>query len=245
MKPFRFVLLPLFAAMLFLAPACGDDEAKTDDDAVTGDTTTTATTATPEPVAPAAPANIMIAKHKVANYAKWKEGYDRGDSMRQANGLHNFVIGRGIPDSNMVLVAVKVDDVAKAKAFSKGPDLKKAMQKSGVVGTPAITILNVAFMDMAAQPTDMRRMTMLTVKDWDAWRKSFESRKQMRIDNGLTDRGFGHDVDDNHKVTLVTNIIDSAKANAYMVSDQLKQNMKDGGVVGPPNRFTYRVVQSY
>ena len=39
-------------------------------------------------------------------------------------------------DSNMVMVALKADDMAKAKAFAKDPSLKKAMQKGGVTGAP-------------------------------------------------------------------------------------------------------------
>jgi len=245
MKQIRFLLLPLFAAMLLFVTSCGDNEDTSDNDALTTDSTnnTPATTDTVA-VAPSAPVSLMLAKHKVSNFAKWKAVYDEGDSMRMANGLHNFVIGRGVPDSNTVLVAVKVDDMEKAKSFSKDPALKKAMQKSGVVGAPTIMFLNVPYME-ATQTSDMRRMTSITVKDWDAWRKTFESNRQTRLDNGLSDRAFGHDVDDNHKVIVVTNIIDSAKANAFMTSDILKQNMKESGVVGAPTRFTYRVVQSY
>ena len=246
MKKFKFVLLPLFAAMVFFATSCGDDDDTSDRDAVATDTTAAADTpATAEPVAAAGPINILLTKHKVSNFAKWKEGYDKGDSMRLANGLHNFVIGRGIPDSNMVLVAVKADDVEKAKSFAKGADLRNAMKRSGVIGTPTIMVLNVPFMEAGQGSTDLRRLSTMTVKDWDAWRSSFESRRQLRSENGLSDRAYGHDVDDNHKVTIVTNILDSAKANAYLRSDLLQQNLKASGVVGQPVRFTYRVVQSY
>ena len=43
------------------------------------------------------------------------------DSMRLANEIHSYVIGKGLQDSNTVLVAVKVNDMAKAQTFAKDP----------------------------------------------------------------------------------------------------------------------------
>src|SRR6476620_12800229 len=133
----RTLLLSLAGMLAMVLTACGGKEEKTttDSTSMTTDTTMHTTTTTPTTPAPAAPttSTVMVVKHKVANFNKWIASYDEHDSMRVASGLHNFVIGRGIPDSNMVMVAVKVDDTAKAKAFAKDPSLKKAMQKGGVI----------------------------------------------------------------------------------------------------------------
>src|SRR6202035_4156103 len=126
-------------------------------------------------------------------------------------------------DSNIVLVAVKVDDMAKAKAFAKGASLKKAMQKSGVTGPPSISFVTIVFQDTADISSPFRSRTTYTVKDWDVWQKAFEEGKQERIDNGIAVRAYGHDADDNKKVALVTALIDTAKANAYWKSDMLKK----------------------
>ena len=100
----------------------------------TKDTSTTETTTTP--AAPevvntivTTPQNMMTALHKVSNFAKWKASYDEHDSMRLANGIHSYVIGRGVQDTNMVLVAVKADDMAKAKAFAKDRQPEKSNAK--------------------------------------------------------------------------------------------------------------------
>ena len=61
---------------------------------------------------------MLVVTHKVANYAKWQVSYDEHDSIRLANGLHSYVIGRGLVDTNLVLVAVKADDITKANHFS-------------------------------------------------------------------------------------------------------------------------------
>jgi uncharacterized protein YeaO (DUF488 family) len=243
-------LSTLGIACVFLFSSCGGDGTKTTDTAVTDSTATTAADSTAPPATTEStinttPENIMIVRHKVSNFAKWKISYDAHDSMRLANGIHNFVIGRGVSDSNMVMVAVKADDLAKAKAFAKDPSLKAAMHKGGVIGAPSISFNTIVYQDMAKNMPDLRSMTTFTVKDWDAFKTHFESNRQVRKDNGLTDRAYGYDADDNHKVTLVTAVNDTAKANAYWKSDLLKQKRAEAGVVGEAKRFVYRVVQTY
>ena len=87
----------------------------------------------------------------------------------------------------------------------------------------------------------IRSRTTFKVKDWDAWQKAFEEGKQLRLDNGIELRAFGHDADDNKKVTVVSAIMDSAKASAYWKSDTLKKRRAASGVIGEPKRFVYRV----
>ena len=235
----------LGAAFLSLA-SCNNSEQKTNES--TGDSTTSSsnmTTTTPASTIVTTPQNILVVMHKVASYSKWKLLYDGHDTARAAAGLHNYVIGRGVPDSNMLLVALKVDDTAKAKAFSKDPGLKQAMQKGGVVGTPTLALVTMVYQDTAQISSTLRASSLLTVKDWDAFEKNFKDGEQERKDNGIVVRAYGHDASDNHKVRIVSALTDSAKAMAYYKSDAIKKRMADGGVVGQPTRFFYHVVQRY
>jgi hypothetical protein len=247
MKRSRFTGLLFCAAMVFFLTSCGGGETKTDKSSTDSSATSTnANAVTPEVnTIITTPQNMMVVTHSVSDFEKWKASYDEHDSMRLANGIHSYVIGRGLNDPNMVLVAVKVDDLAKAKAFAKDPSLKKAMQKGGVTGTPSISFFTTVWQDTAQISSDIRSRTTFTVKDWDAWQKNFEEGKQERLDNGITDRAYGHDVDDNKKVSLVTAVMDSTKAFAYYKSDALKKRREAGGVTGEPKRFLYRVVQRY
>lgn len=242
----RTLLLSLAGMLAMFLTACGGKEEKTTTDSTSMTTDTTMhTTTTTTPATPATTtATVMVVKHKVANFNKWMASYDEHDSMRVASGLHNFVIGRGIPDSNMVMVAVKVDDTAKAKAFAKDPSLKKAMQKGGVIGSPNIMIYNTTFLDNG-QASNLRVMSTETVKDWDAWKTAFENGKQLRTDNGLMDRAIGHDINDNHKISVVLALTDSAKGMSFLKSDTIKKRMAAAGVVGQPNRYYYHVVKTY
>ena len=247
MNQLRFYCMLFYTAMVFFLTACGTGEQKTTTDTTGTDSDTTATT----PAAPAAssvvttPQDMMVARHRVSDFAKWKASYEEHDSMRLANGLHNYVIGRGVNDSNTILVAVKADDMAKAKAFANDRSLKQAMQKGGVLGTPTFNFITMVFQDTARIGSDIRSLTLFRVKDWDAWKASFESNRQLRTDNGLMDRAYGYEAGDNHKVRLVVAVTDTARANTFWNSDQLKQKRKEGGVEGTPERFVFRVVQRY
>jgi hypothetical protein len=251
MKQIRPLSFLLFNAIIFLLISCGGNEEKTSTETTTTTTDTMSTTTTPT-TTPAQSTidttreTIMVVRHRISNYAKWKPSYDEHDSMRLANGLQSYVIGRGLgKDSNTVLVTLKADDVKKAKAFSKNASLKTAMQKSGVVGAPTFRYFTAVYQDNAKSMSDTRSMRMLTVKDWDTWKTSFENNRQLRIDNGLTDRAYGYDPDNNKKVIVVYGINDTAKANSFWKSDIMKQNMEKAGVIGQPERFDYQVQQRY
>jgi hypothetical protein len=247
MKPFNILAAPLLAATVFCMVSCGGQDNKSGNDETATDSATNTTTnaQTAANTVITAPQNMLVVRHKVANFNKWKTSYDAHDSMRLASGVHNYVIGRGVKDSNMVLVAVKTDDANKAKAFGKNPSLKKAMQQGGVVGAPAISLTTMTYQDTAVINTDLRSRTTFTVKDWDTWQKKFDSSRQMRLDHGIMDRAYGHDVDNNHKVTVVVALIDTAKAFAYWKSDELKKMQTASGMSSPPERFLYRVVTRY
>jgi hypothetical protein len=189
---------------------------------------------------------LVTVTHKVANYAKWLAAYDAHDSVRLAAGLHNYVIGRGLEDSNMILVAMKADDTAKAKGFGSDKDVRARMKAAGVIGAPMITISTEVWQDtVTLPPMTIRSETMLTVNDWDTFFKAFEDGKQERMDNGIVDRVVGHDAGDNKKVTVVTALTDTAKAFAYYKSDVLKKRHVAEGIVGEPTRFRFFIVKRY
>lgn len=245
MKRFKF-LLPLFAASLFFLSSCGGDANKDETTSDTSTVTTPDTTAVVTNTIITTPQSMMTATHRVTNFQKWLAAFEANDSMKLANGIHNYVVGRGLQDSNMVLVATKVDDMEKAKAFAKSANLKQAMQKSGVVGTPTFSFITIIWQDTAILTgSTIRSRTTFSIKDWSTWEKSFLEGKPIRTANGIADRSYGHDPDDNKKISVVTAVLDSAKAFAYFKSDELKQRRAAGGVIGEPKRFLFYVVKRY
>lgn len=80
--------------------------------------------------------NLTI-HHKVKDYATWRKGYDEHEKSRISAGVTNGKVFRSAEDPNDILILQDVADVPKARAWLSGDDLKAAMQKAGVVGTPS------------------------------------------------------------------------------------------------------------
>lgn len=232
----------LLAALALIFSACGGgegNEVKTD--------TTAAVTPAPEPASTivTTPENMVMVMHKVADFGKWLAAFEGHDSVRLASGLHKYVIGRGLMDTNMVLIAMKADDFAKARAFSQSPDLKSTMKKAGVTGPPEMHYVLVEWQDTANVGSIPRVLTSFTVKDKDAWRKAFDEGQQERMNNGIVVRSIGHDADNATNIKLVTALNDTAKAMAYYKSPEMKKRMEAGGIITEPKRFFFTIVKRY
>jgi hypothetical protein len=242
----RSINVFLVAAVLCTIVGCNDNTSK--EGSTTGDTASANGRETPS--APAStivttPQNVLMVRHKVKDFSKWLMAYDGHDTARLAAGIHSFVVARGLQDSNTVMIVMKVDDTARANAFGKNPSLKTVMQNAGVVGNPEMRMVTMEWQDTGMVSTPLRSIVSYTVKDWATWYQSFQSRDDLRKDNGIAVRGVGHDATDDHKVRVVTALLDSAKAVAFFKSDTLKKRMAESGVTGQPERFLFRVVRRY
>lgn len=82
---------------------------------------------------------------KVKDFDAWVKVFDsEGPATRASNGWEDIVLGRGKDDPNMVHIVFGVTDMAKAKARTASPEIKKLMEEAGVVGAPTITFYNDA-----------------------------------------------------------------------------------------------------
>ena len=75
---------------------------------------------------------------KVKDYAMWRTSYDGHEKSRISAGITNGRVFRRAEDPNDVVILQDVADVPKARSWFGSDDLKAAMQKSGVVGSPSI-----------------------------------------------------------------------------------------------------------
>jgi hypothetical protein len=202
------------------------------------------TTAAAAPAKPVfEPFKVVMITHPVKDFDKWKAGYLSHDSVRKAYGISQFVMGRGLEDSNMVIVIDKMSDVQKAKQFTALPDLKEAMQKAGVTGPPTFDYVDVIRNDDTKIEQNDRIMVVHKVKDFDAWLKVYDNEGvSTRAANGLVDRGLARGIDDPNMVYIVFAVTDMAKAKARVSSEELKKIMTDAGVEGPPRIHFYRLV---
>jgi hypothetical protein len=243
MKQLKFLSSAAIVMLMLFSCSSGNDEKTTD--TTTKDTTATTSTTEKPPEPPAPPRMTMLIRHKVANFDKWFTAYEAHDSARVAHGLHNFVVSRGAKDSNMVMIALHMDDTAKAKEFAMMPELKTVMKKAGVISAPTIMYTVSQWYDSTTNSSTDRVMINQKVKDWDTWKKAFDSHKQARMDAGLTDRAVSQASGDPHVVSVVLAVSDMKKAEDFSHSKDLKDKMTAAGVVGPPDIFFYHVVKQY
>jgi hypothetical protein len=75
---------------------------------------------------------------KVKDYAAWRTAYDGHEKSRLTAGITNGRVFRRAEDPNDVVILQDVADVPKARSWFGSDDLKAAMQKCGVIGSPSI-----------------------------------------------------------------------------------------------------------
>jgi len=78
----------------------------------------------------------VFVKHRVADYAAWKPVFDEHEAVRRQAGMTAHSLHRDADDPNVIIIAFRVNDIARAREFASSPDLREAMQRAGVQGPP-------------------------------------------------------------------------------------------------------------
>lgn len=187
---------------------------------------------------PSLPFNVVVIKHSVADYNKWKPFFDSDSVNRNAAGLHSMGITRGVENQNEVELPFMIDDVQKAKAFATNPKLKDVMQKGGVISEPNIKFLKVLRMTDALQNHVEYLEISHKVKDFDVWLKAFDTEgPTTRANDGIVDGVLARGIDDPNLVFLVFKITDLSKAKAALDKPARQKIMQEAGVIGKPEVY--------
>ena len=84
-------------------------------------------------------------RHTVADYAKWRVGFDGDESARRDAGATGVQqIYRDAENPNAITVMMEWDSAEKARRFAQDPALKEAMEKAGVISAPEVRFLDRA-----------------------------------------------------------------------------------------------------
>jgi hypothetical protein len=81
---------------------------------------------------------------KVKDFNAWRTSYNGREQNRVSAGIKNGRVFRNADDQNDVVILQDVTDVAKARTWLGSPEMKTAMEKSGVVGSPSIRFASAA-----------------------------------------------------------------------------------------------------
>lgn len=236
-KNLSVLLTVCLATVLF---SCNNSAEKKDEPAKGADT---AVAKTPEAPAAFTPFDVLEITHTVKDYAAWRPLFNTDSTARNAAGMEDIVVGRGLEKNNDLVVVLKVSDVQKAKAFAADPKLKAVMDKGGVISKPEATFFHVIRFNADSKEKQWVVVTH-KVKDFDAWVKVFDAEgAATRALNGMIDVVLARGIDDPSIVHLVFDIKDMAKAKARMNSPELKKIMMDAGVEGVPKIEFYTTAE--
>ena len=75
---------------------------------------------------------------KVKDFNTWQTSYNGNEKNRTSAGITNGKVFRSQNDPNDVVILQDVADVPKARTWLGSDDMKAAIQKSGVIGSPSI-----------------------------------------------------------------------------------------------------------
>ena len=83
--------------------------------------------------------------HTVADYAKWRAGFDAHEAARRAAGATGVQqVYRDMENPNAITIIMEWDSTEKARQFAQAPALKEVMEKAGVTSAPEVRLLNRA-----------------------------------------------------------------------------------------------------
>jgi hypothetical protein len=89
-------------------------------------------------------AATVIVRHRVSDYAAWREMYDDFADLEQAGVGKSRGVYRAINDPNDVLVIHGFETAADAELFSAAVYIREVMHMAGVEGEPRIELFEDA-----------------------------------------------------------------------------------------------------
>jgi hypothetical protein len=81
------------------------------------------------------------------------------------------------------------------------------------------------------------------VKDYDTWKKGFDSGKEPRLQAGISTADILCEAENTNKVIVIFQCNDLAKAKAHLGSPEVKKGQTASGFITPPEIFFGRVIE--
>jgi len=84
----------------------------------------------------------IITTIEVKDFTEFKKGFDAGAPIREKGNIKVVDMYQSVDNKNMVTVIEEAASAEAAKQFFSNPDMKAAMEKTGVISKPEVKILN-------------------------------------------------------------------------------------------------------
>jgi quinol monooxygenase YgiN len=180
------------------------------------------------------PAAVMV-QHPVADFERWKAGFDEHEPARRAAGILGHHINRGEDDPNSLGIYMAVSDVDRAKEFAGSDDLKATMQAVGVTGPPSF-IWMTPVREAIVWDRELPAMVVShSVADFDRWLEGYDGAAEVRDAAGIVGHAANRSLDD-PSLAVVYHQAESFDAlRSFLAQPALQAAMKAAGVTSEPD----------
>jgi quinol monooxygenase YgiN len=83
----------------------------------------------------------VLVRHKVSDFNRWKEAFDSHLATRKRAGETGFRLFHSADDPREVVLLLDWRSAEEARKFMTSEELRSAMEKAGVVGSPEVHYL--------------------------------------------------------------------------------------------------------
>ena len=79
--------------------------------------------------------------HEVKNYSDWRKVFDADEINRSKAGFRSTGVYQSVENANLITIIGEAPSLEAVNNFMSNPELKKAMEKGGVLGIPEVKLL--------------------------------------------------------------------------------------------------------
>lgn len=179
------------------------------------------------------PAAVLVS-HQVADFDRWKAGFDEHEETRRAAGIVGHHVNRADDDPNRVSIYLAVADIEKAKAFSESQELKDYMAGLGVVSQPEMTWVTPAREAVIWDRVLPAILVSHSVADFATWLEGYNAADEMRTSKGIIGHAANRSMDDPSRVMIYHQAESFDTLRDFLADPDLKAVMADAGVTSEP-----------
>ncbi|CAN5159258.1 hypothetical protein BH09BAC3_BH09BAC3_17260 [soil metagenome] len=178
----------------------------------------------------------IVITHSVNDYKQWLEVYNKNSDPNARISIYT-----SSDDPNLVTIYEFTKSHKDAKNFFNSDGQQNTMQQAGVSSTPVVHYYDVKYRAENETNKIYRLGVSHVVEDYNRWKKGFDEHGPIRTEAGLELRWIATDADDSTLVHVIFATDDIDKAKDVITSVDLKQKMKEAGVVSGPEIVVLKI----
>ena len=177
---------------------------------------------------------ILIMTYPVESFSTWKSAFEEDKSNRESLNIVDLGDLVSFEDSRMVSVFLKTPSHKKGEEFAKSDAMQKSLKLMGVIGDANIILIDALQLPERPVPQRYRMMITHEIEEYNHWKKIFDQHEPERRDAGLELIGLGRSIINAKIISVMSAFDDMDAAQIFAASDELRNAMKESGVISDP-----------